>query len=802
MSDGLFGRECFRIIACVLASITATGCFGQIDLNATGAGGLPLTQHSDSHEVFLVPVPPRPTWENSVFLVAASAGARQPQAPIVLAVDALDPWRPELVDFLIRLGDVQLRWLGATEPPQGPGIFDRVIHVPCNSAASASERLLKYGWKSLRTVVLADASITDAAHVGATVAGRIQAPLLLADTQDEALRLTELASEMGATKLLTVGDVKRLSVTFAGRQTAIRDDVAATSWLVKQGLPIDYLSVTRPSFNKSFAPQFSVVAPVLAIARRGAVVLIRDKVVWKRKYPATGKFHSSFSGLPPDAEKLRYGRVKNASVDVDFVTGKSSGQFFVAFDHNGDGRVDGHGEGALTTGSAVVLGGVEYAVDVDVKEKRRGRAVWLTTPTKQQVKTLINLHRVCCRSRPTYLCIVGWPHDVPPAILNDAWKIDADLISDAPFAQADSDPFLEYCIGRIVADDLPSASLQVARGLVFDRLAVRPWDANYATAEWAEQNNSWMEIIGLRSAGHESGESPAGPSSPLTDAGLIVHDGHGSCRDVGEVYDAKSDTLLSPCLFETAGCHIAALDQGKWTGTTVATRILRNGALALSGNARYGIAEGTLVRTEFLHRVVAGMSLGEAHRDAWNVGLVTALDRGDGDNYNHLFSLYMRSLLGDPAITLGLNASQLKEQSAWTEVKHRTVVVHPPLRWLHWDYKPLEEWECDHDQLYAWRGVGVGVDRSWRNDGHFDAEEHIYTCEVHTRLQVNDVKQRLAEGNNLGRIGAVYVDEHTDGSRTLMWRCRMLSASQVTGAVESISPPLRFELTDRTSPIP
>ena len=88
---------------------------------------------------------------------------------------------------------------------------------------------------------------------------------------------------------------------------------------------------------------------------------------------------------------------------------------------------------------------------------------------------------------------------------------------------------------------------------------------------------------------------------------------HSWWHDLGQTYDWESEVLIAPTLVESGGCLTAALDY-QADFRSVISRFLRNGAVGFHGNARPGIAYQEQLRMEFWNGVLAGDTIGQAHR--------------------------------------------------------------------------------------------------------------------------------------------------------------------------------------------
>ncbi len=413
---------------------------------------------------------------------------------------------------------------------------------------------------------------------------------------------------------------------------------------------------------------------------------------------------------------------------------------------------------------------------------------------------LARLHKAC-DDIPTSLCIVGWPDTLPMAVIDHGQRIDADLVSDLPYGQTDEDPFVELAVGRIVAEDCASATLIACRGLAYELFPNRSWAHRFATAEWEEVSKGSFLLAGLEHVGHHPGEQVLGEGSPLTEVGLFVHASHASWTTMGKTYNWNSKALLAPCLVSSAGCSTASLDQDGGPHRSVASRLLRNGAIAFVGNMRRGIAQQALFESEFMSAVLAGKTVGEANRHALNRVTVAVLEKDQGAGGSYYYQLYNHTLYGDPAWSPKLTGKVVDgskaNRAARVEVRGQIATVHAPSKFLRSEAVPNPEWKCIFPAVYNWRGAGMGVESRWHGQDKRNEDELFFTSEVRTCRRCSTVEPMDEPAEGLGWTGKVFVDKHADGTRSIFWRVRLIDFDMTNGEVRSQAEKLRFRLRTR-----
>jgi hypothetical protein len=434
--------------------------------------------------VFLAPVSERVSPEDDVFLSAVAAAASNGK-PVVCAVDANSPWRPELLDYLRRYKPDRVVWLGPG--PKGetpPGVALAVMAV--DTALEGACKLATTSWRRSSKAVAYNTEDRACALSAAVLAARMRVPLFPCSPDGLPDKVQQCIAQLGVTRLLVVcapavqrPPKVRLSVEH------LADALAVARRLARERLAVDYLAVAHPlEGGNGGVPRISLSAVLLAAGRGGAVVPLPFDTTWKRRF-ATGKpVARAPEGAGPSKAGHRVGMIEVHGTARAFAVGQDTAndRWWAQFDLNGDGRFDGPGEGPIRTGGVVAIGDTRYVVDLDVLENERGSAVWLTAPTPGDIVELIGQYRNAIGRDPRYLCLAGWPEAVPLAIAGNAQGTDADLVTDHPYAQTDADPFVDLAFARFVAEDVASGTLLACRSLTFDEISDRALAATYAMA--------------------------------------------------------------------------------------------------------------------------------------------------------------------------------------------------------------------------------------------------------------------------------------------------------------------------------
>jgi len=262
---------------------------------------------------------------------------------------------------------------------------------------------------------------------------------------------------------------------------------------------------------------------------------------------------------------------------------------------------------------------------------------------------------------------------------------------------------------------------------------------------------------------------------------------------LGSSYSQDSMVLLAPCIVETGGCSPASLDQDP-EHRSVALRLLRNGAIAFVGDVRRTVAQHELYRNEFWNAVLAGASLGSAHRSALNRMRVSALSRDELAGGMHQYQLHNVALYGDPALRLKL-PGRPRKPAAVAELRGSEITVRGPAEWTRVEQHVPTDWKyVKSPKLYGYRAPGVGVESRWDGEHGRNAEELVFTAEVRTHKEIAGLEALDPPVAPLGWDGRHFIDEHADGTRSIYFRVRMLDYVAETGELKAQLDKLKLRL--------
>ncbi len=409
------------------------------------------------------------------------------------------------------------------------------------------------------------------------------------------------------------------------------------------------------------------------------------------------------------------------------------------------------------------------------------------------VRGLLARFRDALGNVPEFLCIAALPEAIPMETIPSGEGIDTDPPSDRAYANVDADPFLELAFGRFVAESGDAATLLAARSVAYEALLAPEFAGRFALAEWERLGAPSFADAGFAGPFLHTGGKPIDQTSPLASVSVLIHGAHSSWMQIGDTYAHDSTVLLAPCVVESSGCSPAALDQDA-EHRSVALRLLRNGAVAFVGNIRRGVAQQELHRSEFWNAVLAGASLGRAHRSAQNRALVAVLANDEAEHGLRRYQLYNAAFYGDPALVLPLPRPRTSRPAS-VAVSGRECVVRAPAAWWRAEAFVVPDWQyTESATIHGWRGAGVGVESSWDGEHKRNREVLVYTAEVRTKRRIAGLEALTRVAAPLGWDGRWFVDEHADGTRSVYFRVRLLDGDPATGAIRAQVDSLRFRL--------
>jgi len=766
------------------------GC-GALPRHTTSAAGQP-TQRC----LLLVRVPTAPSWQDFAFLAAVPAATRANDGePAAIALGTKGEVPREVRDYLHRYRPRKVYALDAS-PEQAER--EGWVSLASGSADAAACALASRFWTHCSRVVVCRDGDYVAGLAASALAARLRAPLLFAGDKGLSAAALGVIEQLGAKRSIVVGE----AVEPAGLATTrLTDARAALAWLRKQGIPVSYLAVTNPRDRAStVVKKLSLAAPLLAAARQGAVVTLPYETLWKTPFQGKECKTNPPKGTPKSKKPPRSGTITVGQSTFAFVvtTGKGDKYLTARIDLDGDGSVADTGEGPFRTGDVVTLAGKRCVISMGKKTGAGKADIRLTYPCAEQIVQDLKACYTALGKTPEHLCIVGHPDTVPQAIVKDS--AERDLISDLPLANTDADLFAEIGVARLIAEDACAATLYASRVITCNSLLDPSWCRSAGQARWENTYARLFENVGFTVVPHhdrddlkwlvEPAEGRKGKraksfdqESPLTRVAALTHMAHSWWHDLGQTYDWESDVLLAPTLVESGGCLTAALDY-QADFRSVISRLLRNGAAGFHGNARPGIAYQEQLRMEFWNGVLAGDTIGQAHRRALNSTVVTILETGQRASGPNRYSLYIRNLFGDPAFRMHI-PSKPRSAPARVEAKGNLVSVHAPAAWWPVRMRVPEDWKKWKDKdLYVLRGAGTYAHRHWIGAG-YDQEETYVNASFRTAKRIKAIEQVQSPPKPLGWTGNYVVDEHADGTRTCHWRVRLVDFDQPAGKIRS-----------------
>ena len=758
----------------------------------------------DGRAVLLVRVPAKACWQDMAFLagVGAMTKACDGRAAVV-AVDESGEVTREVQDYLRRYRPGRVYVLGA-EGEKLTGLAAGHRSISASSADAAACALARTFWRSCATVVLCAEDDYTGGLVAAALAGRLRAPLLFVGKAGASAAARNELKRLGAKEAVLVGRAKAAGVKGQGLAvTELADAKGVLAWMRKRGLAVKYLAAVNPRDRAhTVIKKLSLAGAMLAAAREGMVAPLEYDTRWKVGFSGQAWRGELPKGVAKGKEAARKGVIRLDGREYGFfVTGESKGKRCRLYvDLNGNGDFGDVGEGGLTTGGSVLLSRKRYGVTLG-RQGGLGKAdVWLTWPTADKVRDDLAGYYAAMGGWPEYLCIVGFPDAIPQAIVAHSPGGTADLPSDLPYANADADPFAEVAVGRLIAENASFATLYASRVITYPLLVDATWQNNIAQARW--ENTYWplFENVGFtRQFRHDVGDlkwlvKPAGKvkgkrarefdeHSPFTRVAGFTHMAHSYWKDLGQTYSWDSTVLLAPTLVESGGCLTCALDRDAGFRSVIA-RLFRNGAVGFVGNSRPGTANQEQQRMEFWNAVLAGETIGRAHRRAQNSMMLTVLDTNQLTQGGNRYTLHIRTLFGDPAFAMHV-PSRPRSAPARVTVQGNVVSVHGPAAWWPVKMRVPEDWKKWKDKpLYVCRGAGTYPVRYWCRE-QYDREEPYVNAEIRTSKRVKGVRQVQSPAKPLGWGGKYWTDEHADGTRTVRWRVRMLDFDQIQGKIVS-----------------
>jgi len=780
---------------------------------AAAPGKIPAVPPSQKTTV-LVPLPQDPAWQDMAFLAAVPAATvANGGAPSLIALDAAGEITPEIRDYTTRYRPERVILLG------GAGGTLEVAGRSCKrieaaTADEAARKLCQMFWPSCGVAVICPEFDYEAGVVAAALAARLRAPLLFAGPNQVSDATTRELQRLAARELLVVGDCAKQvrAMKPAPKQiTELRGAKDVMGWVKERHLAVNYLTALNPSDRyHTVIRKLSLAGVLLAAGRDGLVAPLAFEPQWKIPFSGVEMKGDLPAGLPKSEAPPKAGKITMDGVTKDFLlTGKPNDRNpHVYFDLNGDGTYQGENEGPFATGDTVEFAGKRYAITLGTKNGPGTADVRLTWPRTADLTTVLSGYYATLGTAPEYLCLCGFPDAIPQEIRGD-FGIVPEVASDLPYANADDDPFAEICVARVIAENVSFATLHASRALTYAALLTPEWQDRACLAQWENTYGKLFENAGFDASYRLSTEDlpwaeppSAGKKgkraltfsqdSPLAKCAIISHMNHSWWHKLGGTFGWDADVLLAPVVVESAGCLTAALDRESDFHSVIA-RLLRKGAVAFVGNAREGCAPQELQRQEFWTGVLAGQTIGQAHRHSINSAIATILDKGKGHAMDYDYQVHIRTLFGDPAFRMRVPCP-LRSAPAHTTVAGDRITVHAPAAW--WPVKMLipADWkQWTGKDLYVLRGAGTYALRQWCG-AQYDREETCVTAEFTTRRVIARIDQVQKPPAPLGIMGTWHADRNADGSTTYRWVVRLADFDQIKGVIVNAVDQLDYQV--------
>ena len=768
--------------------------------------------------MLLVPMPEEPAWQDMAFLAAVPAATVVNNgAPSLVALDATATLSSEVLDYARRYQPDKVFVLGGSaENLVVAGRTSDVIKA--SSAEQAACLLSAMFWKTSAIAVLCPTNNYESGLVAAPLAARLRAPLLFVGAQGLSKPTVKELRRLGVQELIVIGNLSRgvPKLTQVAKQVTVLSgarDVMA--WTRQRGLTVSYLAALNPlDRERTVIKKLSLAGALLAAGRQGLVAPLTYDVRWKVPFKGTELKGEAPEGLPKSDAKPKEGRIVLGKHEYAFIytSTLNNSDRKVNIDLNGDGTYTGAKEGPFVTGDTVDLDGKRYAITLGGgnNEVAKPAELHLTWPLAENlVNDDLQRYYEALGASPEHLCLVGFPDAIPQAIIGKGGIVQ-ELASDLPYSNADTDPFAEVGVARVIAENVSFATLFASRVLTYTSLFDAEWKDRACQARWENTCTKQFENVGFDASYLHSKENlkwlvaPAEgkkgkragtfeQDSPLARCAVMTHMDHSWWREMGATFSWDAEVLLAPVVIESGGCLTTALDREPDFRSVIA-RMFRKGAVAFSGNAREGCAPQELQRMEFWNGALAGQTIGQAHRRSINSALVTIHDKKENAGGAYWYQLRIRTQFGDPAFTLRVPAPP-RSAPARIAVDGETVTVHAPAQW--WPVKMVvpEDWkQWAGKDLFVLRGSGTYALRQWCNE-QYDREETFMTAEFTTRRRVAKIVQVQKPPAPLGWNGSYYVDEHADGSRTYRWAVRVADFDQIKGVMVNAIERLDYQIT-------
>jgi hypothetical protein len=751
----------------------------------------------------LVPLTDKPSWRDAVFLAAVPAAcAANKGGPSLIALDEKGSLGPEISDYAARYRPQRAYTVGGDLSLTFGGL--KAVSMKADSAEEAALALSKAFWQRSKTAVVCLADDYDSALVASPLAALLKAPLLLVGAQGFGKDLEGELQRLGVRELVAVGFKP---ARFAGDVVPLDGPSEIMAWTQRKGIAVKYLAAVNPlDRSGAVVKKLSLSGALLAAGRGGLVAPLKFAVKWKQPFDDEPAKTAIPQGVNKGTAPTKAGKISFGLSDHPFfLTGDDKEQNLKLWVDTGGGTY----EGPFVSGDTVEIEGKKCAVSLGTRTGFGKSDVHLTWPTADRLCQELRGYYRALGSPPDSLCLVGFPDAIPQAIVGHGGIVE-EQTSDLPYANANEDPFAEIGVGRVVAENVSFATLYASRVLTYREILSADWEDRACQARWENTFQPLFENVGFESGYlHKTEDVPwavapaegkpgtraasFGPESRLAHCAAFTHADHSWWRELGATFRWDADVLIAPAVVESGGCSTASLDREADYRSVVA-RLFRLGATAFAGNSREGCAEQELQRQEFWNGVLAGESIGQAHRRSINSALLTVQDHKEGPGGIYRYSLNIRMQFGDPAFKMRV-PTKPRSAPARTELKDNVVSVYAPARW--WPVKIVvpADWKAWADKdLYVVRGAGAYAQSDWCADG-YNLEKMLVTAEFTTKRRVTAIEQVHKTDAPLGWTGNWYGQDNPDGTHTYRFAVRFIDFDQVKGKTRSSVARLDYRLT-------
>jgi len=751
-------------------------------LAATGTG------MAGDKNVFLVPVPEDSvSWYEFAYMAAIPASQKiSGNKPSVIALDASGVISEEIQDYLARYSPKVVYVLGDASSPN-PDII-------AESAEQMAYTLAGMFWTTADRIVLCDDQDYENALVASGLAGRLEAPLFYFDRSSglSAEALTVIR-QLGPTSALLVGDNSTVVAQLSGERvstTSLADAHDSLQWMVDNNLPVDYFAYANPNdryMSGIIVKKQSIVAPLLATGREGAVIPFGFETQWNIPFYHSGETTTRPSGAPSGDKWLTGSMTPVANTYAFVITVDNETWKYCNIDFNNDGDYGDPGEGPfIEAGNEVEFDGKRFQLVMGPEGSHNDLGdIKLKYPCVSDMVDELTSYFTVMAGLPEHLCIVGL-FDVIPFGTNKYWGGGTECsVNDADISNVDDDVWLELATGRVFGENLSFGTLLAARSLTYDDLV---------SPEWADKSllmgggslhqtrfvGKYLENVGFQPA-HEIDREFGHENLPyMQNRSVIAHSWHSTEVSWGwgpNYFDPAlekpnlDNIFLAPCVAGSGGCSVAGIDLDKFSwDRIIAPKFLRRGAIAYIGSTRSATGAYNTLNTEFWNAVAAGKTLGQAWKQAQNTQrYLSKIGKGNIDDGN-IFAFY-----GDPGLRIYLPSAPITEPAHLEQCGPILTAVAPV-------------YTVDtYDGKYTYYGPGTYYGGN-------------YIARWTTDLEITGLTELVSCPGSLGWPGsnAWFIDEHWDGTRSIYWKVKFFEQKNdyeptITYQLDEIS----YKLTGR-----